>query len=128
MSSVILDQTEPNTSLLCPGDELIFTCKTIGTGLLQWIDPDNQVSPVTFRNTTKITLLNNYPPQIQSFILNFISGNQTTVCSQATLNMPVNSSLNGDSISCSDGQAMSKPVTATVIVRGKVYSCHVAII
>ena len=102
-----------------PGDELIFTCKIIGTGFLQWIDPtDSKVIPVTFLNTTNINNLDNYPPTFQSFILTFVSGNKTTVCSQATLNTPVTPSDNGKRISCSD--VVSQPVTATITVRGKV--------
>ena len=115
---VILEQTVPGTGLLCPGDEFILTCKTIGTGVLQWTDPDNQVSPVTFRNTTNITSFENYPISFQSFLLAFVSGNQTTVCSQATLNTPVTPSVNGDSISCSD--AVSQPVIGMVNVRGEI--------
>ena len=104
---------------MCPGDELILTCKTIGTGFLQWIDPtDSQVSSVIFINTTDITLLDPYPILFQSFILTFVNGNQTTVCSQATLNTPVTPSDNGKKINCSD--LVSQPVTATVTVRRKV--------
>ena len=92
----------------------------MGTGLLQWTDPDNQVSPVTFRNTTNITSLENYPISFLSFLLAFVSGNQTAVCSQATLNTPVTPSINGDSIRCSDAMPMSQPVTSTIIVRGEI--------
>lgn len=115
---VILEQTVPGTGLLCPGDELILTCKTIGTGFLTWAVPDSQVSPVTFLNTTNIISLENYPISFQNFILTFVSGNQTTVCSQATLNTPVTPLVNGDSISCSD--AISQPVTSTIIVTGEI--------
>ena len=98
---------------MCPGDELIFTCKTIGTGFLQWTDPtDSQVTPITFQNTT------NFTTSFQSFILTFVSGNKTTVCSQAILNTPVTPSVNGKKINCSD--TVSQPVTATVTVRRKV--------
>ena len=62
--------------------------------------------------------MDNYPISFQNFILTFVSGNQTTVCSQATLNTPVTPSVNGDSISCSDG--VSQPVTAMVNVRGEI--------
>ena len=104
---------------MCPGDEVIFTCKTIGTGFLQWIDPtDSQVSSVIFRNITNISQLETYPISFQSFILTFVSGNQTTVCSQAILSTPVTPLDNGKRINCSD--VVSQPATATVNVRGKV--------
>ena len=104
---------------MCPGDELILTCKTIGTGFLRWTYPtDSQVSSLTFINTTDITLLDPYPILFQSFTLTFVSGNQTTVCSQATLITLVTLSDNGKRINCSD--AVSQPVTATVTVRRKV--------
>ena len=115
---VTLEQTVPDTGLLCPGDEFILTCKTIGTGFLTWAIPDSQISAITFLNTTNISYLDNYPISFQNFILTFVSGNQTTVCSQATLNTPVTPSVNGDSISCSD--AVSQPVTGMVNVRGEI--------
>ena len=103
---------------MCPGDELILTCKTIGTGILRWTDPtDSEAIPVTFLSTTNINSFANYPPKFQSFILTFVSSNQTTVCSQATLNSSVTPLDNGKKISCSD--KVNQPAVVTVTVRGK---------
>ena len=103
---------------MCPGDELILTCKTIGIRFFKWFDPADSQIHVIFTNITDITKLVPYPILFQSFILTFVNGNQTTVCSQATLNTPVTPSDNGKRINCSD--VVSQPVTATVTVRGKV--------
>ena len=101
-----------------PGDELILTCKTTGTRFLKWSDPADSQIHVKFTNITDITKLVHYPILFQSFILTFVNENQTTVCSQATLNTSIIPSDNGKRINCSD--VVSRPVTATVTVRGKV--------
>ena len=102
---------------MCPGDELIFTCKTIGTGFLKWSDPADCQIQVIFTNITDITKLDPYPIFFQSFVSILVNGNQTTVCSQATLNTMVIPSDNGKRINCSD--VVSQPITARVTVRGK---------
>ena len=90
---------------MCLGDTVVFTCIASGTGSVVW--RGDKGTPRTFFNL----VLSQF---VDSYIVNVIEINGTTVVSTATVN--VTSQLNGSSISCDNGNDPS--ITQYIQITG----------
>ena len=82
---VDLEQTSP--SPLCPGDDVILTCKvTVPEGnivSLLWLNPEDETDQYTY--TLSNTQFPNNTRSVGGFTTEFIGGNDTTMVTTATL-------------------------------------------
>uniref|UniRef100_A0A1X7TTI7 Fibronectin type-III domain-containing protein n=1 Tax=Amphimedon queenslandica TaxID=400682 RepID=A0A1X7TTI7_AMPQE len=85
--------------IVCPGDELVFTCVTVGTGSVRWrINGNDGQTLLLDRNTTPTTL-GSFSLKVTQFdeMANRIASTATSESA------PV--SLNGTSVDCAEGLA-----------------------
>ena len=96
--AVLLQQTVPDNSLVCPGQPLVCTCTTVSTGSLEWQTSGEE--PVLFHIIDSV----NIPKPQNQFVFQLTSVNLTDLMmiSTATSEM-ANSDLDGLLIKCRDG-------------------------
>ena len=93
---VILQQTLPTYSLVCPGDNVVLTCTVTGT-LLQWINPVDNTNSVTY----SVTSTPGTSGTVDNFTVVFVSSVSNVIKSEARF-YNVSSHHNDSSIICNN--------------------------
>ena len=99
---VSFQQTAPDNSLICPGQQLVYSCTTLSTGALRWQTSGQKA--VVFKKADPIG-----KTEVQeqfTFQLIDVVTDGPMVTSTATAQM-ANSSLDGLDIECNDGITQS---------------------
>ena len=109
---VILQQTLPSYSFVCPGDNVVLTCTVTGT-LIQWINPVNNTNSVAY----SVTSTPGTTGTVGKFTVVFVSSVSNVIKSEARL-YNVSSHHNGSSIICKN-VIMDISNQIEVVVSGK---------
>lgn len=108
---VSFQQTAPDNSLICPGQQLVYFCTTASTGALEWQSSGEQSVLFTISDSINHTKVQEqFTFQLIDVVMDGLMLKSTATAQMA------NSSLDGLGIECNDGLNQS---TLYVDVAGK---------